>query len=177
MKIEYITNLNHDMFEKAMNLYKNSFPEFEQRELFSQKKILSDKEYHFGLIYDENVFSGLVLYWETDKFIYIEHLCIVPELRGKNYGTNALSLVCKMNKTVILEIDPPVDTVSEKRLHLYKKCGFVKNDFKHIHPPYHRGNYGHSLVIMTYPQQITQNEYDCFNKYLEEKIMKNAFNS
>lgn len=82
-----------------------------------------------------------------------------------------------MNKTVILEIDPPVDTVSEKRLHFYKKCGFVKNDFKHIHPPYHRENYGHSLVIMTYPQQITQNEYDCFNKYLEEKIMKNAFNS
>ncbi len=30
MEIKYITNSNHDMFEKAMNLYKNSFPEFEQ---------------------------------------------------------------------------------------------------------------------------------------------------
>lgn len=86
MNLEYITNANHPMYRKALALYQISFPHHEQREAFSQEKILAEEEYHFGLIYDETIFVGLVLYWETESFIYIEHLCILPEMRNSNMG-------------------------------------------------------------------------------------------
>ncbi len=174
MNLEYITKTTHPMYHKALETYKISFPFHERREQLSQERILSDNEYHFGLIYDD-VFVGLVLYWETNDFIYIEHLCILPEMRNKRYGQNVLSILQKKEKILILEIDPPLDDISKRRKGFYERCGFTENSFGHIHPPYHKENDGHQLVIMTCPRQITGNEYDEFNKYLQERVMEDAF--
>lgn len=76
-----------------MQLYKMSFPYHEQRELLSQNKILGDDAYHFCLVYDNDIFVGLVLYWENDSFIYIEHFCIFPDMRNKQYGQKTLQLL------------------------------------------------------------------------------------
>lgn len=175
MNLEYITNANHPMYRKALALYQISFPHHEQREAFSQEKILAEEEYHFGLIYDETIFVGLVLYWETESFIYIEHLCILPEMRNKQYGQKALFLFKEKQKNLILEIDPPVDQIAQRRKGFYARCGFIENPFRHIHPPYHRGNTGHDLVVMTYPNPISQDEYTAFNQYLQNKVMHHAF--
>ena len=70
MRFERLTSENHEMYIKALELYRISFPSYEQREVASQANILKDNEYHFSLIYDDNVFIGLVLYWETKTFIY-----------------------------------------------------------------------------------------------------------
>ena len=175
MVLEYITNTSHPMYQEALNLYRISFPYHERRENFSQKEILQDKEYNFGLIYDEDIFVGLILYWESEQFIYIEHFCICPELRNKQYGQKTLTLLKKKNKTLILEIDPPQDDISKRRKCFYERCGFVANSFSHTHPPYHKESEGHNLLIMTCPKQITQNIFDAFSLYLKNKVMKNAF--
>ena len=107
MRFERLTSERHPLFSAAMNLYAESFPSHEQREPASQARILSDPEYHFGLIMDGETFVGLILFWETDAFIYIEHFCICPELRNRQYGFRALRAFCECGKTVILEIDPP----------------------------------------------------------------------
>ncbi len=77
-------------------------------------------------------------------------------------------------KILILEIDPPVDDISKRRKGFYERCGFTENSFRHIHPPYHRGNDGHDLIIMSCPKQISQNEYNAFYQYLQNRIMGNA---
>lgn len=175
MNLEYITNTMHPMYRRALELYQISFPYYEQRELLSQEQILNDNEYHFGLVYDENIFVGLVLYWETESFIYIEHLCILPEMRNKQYGQKVLSHLKNKQKVLILEIDPPVDDISKRRKGFYERCGFKENLFRHIHPPYHRENDGHDLIIMTCLKQISQNEYNAFYRYLQNRIMDNSF--
>ena len=96
-------------------------------------------------------------------------------MRNKQYGRKVLSLLGGKQKTLILEIDPPVDNISKRRKGFYERCGFIENSFQHIHPPYHKQNHGHNLVIMTYPKQISYNEYSTFNRYLKNKIMNNAF--
>ena len=32
--------------------------------------------YHFTAVYDGDVFVGLVLYWETEAYLYIEHAAL-----------------------------------------------------------------------------------------------------
>ena len=175
MELVRIADPGHPMYHSAMALYAMSFPHHEQREAASQAGILRDEEYHFCLIYDGTAFVGLVLYWETARWIYIEHLCIAPELRNRKYGERTLSALKERGKVLILEIDPPVDPVSVRRKKFYERCGFAENPYRHIHPPYHRENSGHVLVVMTYPAAISQEEYGTFSDYLRGRVMREAF--
>ena len=130
MRFERITDTGHEMYKKAMELYADSFPPHEQREAKSQAAILGDDEYHFALACDGDTFVGEALYWEWDGYIYIEHLCILPEMRNKAYGGKVLELLAVKNKKVILEIDPPVDDISIRRRGFYERSGFTENAVK-----------------------------------------------
>lgn len=177
MRLERMTTIHHPMYEAAMALYRESFPAHELREAPSQERIMGQDDYHFDLIYDGGTFVGLVLSWQTADFIYIEHFCILPRLRGRRYGQQALALalVQQLGKTVILEIDPPVDEISVRRKGFYERCGYRENPYAHVHPPYHRGNHGHELVIMTCPAAISAETYNAFAAYLKNTVMKDVF--
>lgn len=174
MTFERITCTTHPMYQEALALYKISFPPHEQRESLSQEQILQYRDYHFTLIYDGEIFVGLILYWEWDNFIYVEHFCIFPDKRNRRYGQIALGLLSETKKTLILEIDPPVNDIAIRRKGFYTRCGFVENPFPHIHPPYHCDTRGHELVIMSYPRRIAEKEYDDFYRYLVNQVMGNA---
>lgn len=175
MIFKRITNENHEMFKKAIELYSLSFPIYEQREIKSQINLFNDEEYYFNLIFDEDVFVGLLLYWKTDDFIYVEHFCILPEKRDCGYGQKVLKQLKLLSKSVILEIDPLIDEVSVRRKRFYERNGFLENPYSHIHPPYHKNNLGHVLIIMSFPKQISKNDYEIFNDYLKYRIMANAY--
>ena len=175
MYFKRITDAQHPMYDTAIELYQKSFPLHEQRETPSQERILQHPDYHFTLVYDEEVFVGLVLYWETAEFLYVEHFCILPELRNRHYGQRILAELGKQGKTIILEIDPPVDEISVRRKGFYERCGFAENPYPHVHPPYHKGNHGHELVVMSCPGEITQKEYDAFDRYLKHEVMREVF--
>ncbi len=175
MKFEFVTTPLHPSYPQAMALYKTSFPLHEQREALSQEAILGNQEYRFSLIYEQNLFIGLALYWEFGNYIYVEHLAILPEMRNKQYGKLALTLLAEENKVLILEIDPPIDDISIRRKGFYERNGFIANPYPHLHPPYHKKDRGHELVVMTSPRQISEDEYLIFRTYLNTQVMKNAF--
>lgn len=126
MLLKRITNSSDPMYQEALKLYQISFPYHEQREKISQEEILNDREYHFSLIYDEDKFVGLILYWKNESFLYIEHFCILPEMRNKQYGQKTLNLLKEQNKTLMLEIDPPKDDISKRRKGFYERSGFTE---------------------------------------------------
>ncbi|MDZ4992366.1 GNAT family N-acetyltransferase [Clostridium perfringens] len=165
-------NSNNECFNKAMEIYKVSFPIFEQRTIKDQIKALEDEDYHFNVIYDGDKMVGILLYWDMNGYKYIEHFAIDSSLRGKNYGSRVLKEFCKNNKNVILEIDPPIDEISNKRLNFYSKLGFKLQDFNHIHPSYRKECKSHSLKIMTFNENISKEDYDTFNNLLKKNVMK-----
>lgn len=175
MQIERLTSASHPLYPQAMELYAQSFPLHEQREAPSQAAILREETYHFGLIQDDEQFVGLVLYWELEHCLYIEHFCVLPELRGHRYGQLLLDLLAEQGKPLVLEIDPPVDRISQRRKGFYERCGFVENPYPHVHPAYHRGNQGHALVVMSRPAPLSAPEYETFRCYLEDHVMKDVF--
>ena len=111
--------------------------------------------------------------WESAEFIYVEHFCIDSTLRNQGFGSRALQLLLETGKTVILEIDPPVDDISRRRKGFYERCGFAANPYPHIHPPYHQDHSGHALVVMSAPNPITEEAYKGFSAYLQEPVMGN----
>ena len=165
----------HPGYGAALALYGVSFPAHEQREAASQSRILGDARYHFELIFDGEEFVGDLLYWDMSNYAYVEHFCILPGKRSRRYGERTLAQLGRAGKPVILEIDPPVDAISVRRRGFYERCGYFENPFPHIHPPYHAGNRGHDLVIMSSPAPISGELYDTFARDLRDVVMKDAF--
>ena len=150
MHFERLTSADDPRFSATMEGYAVSFPPHEQREPASQRAIMTDPAY---------------------RFIYVEHFFILPHLRGHACGSRALALLGGRGKTVILEIDPPADDVSLRRRGFYERAGFHENPYRHVHPPYHAGNRGHDLVVMSYPRAISEEEYRAFADYLAARVM------
>ena len=117
-----------------------------------QIEALKDDRYNWIVICDESVVVGILLYWEFDKYKYIEHLAIYSELRGKSYGSKILEIFCRDNKTIILEIDPPIDEIALKRLKFYSKIGFMLQEFNHIDPPYRKGRFVNLFIFESRPR-------------------------
>lgn len=172
MIFERITTPEHPLYADAIGLYQISFPLHEQREEASQIEILGNPEYHFDAVCDGNNFIGEILYWNIANFLYIEHFCVMPSMRNKHYGQNILAAL--RDKPLILEIDPPVNTIAQRRKGFYERCGFVENPYPHTHPPYHKGNAGHDLVVMSSPKVLTPEEYGTFSQKLKSMVMANA---
>lgn len=172
MKFLRLTSCDNPEYRAAAELYAQSFPYHEQRESRSQADIMNEPEYHFDLIFDGGTFVGEVLSWETDDFIYVEHFCILPSLRGAGYGTKALALLAQKDKTTILEIDPPTDDIAIRRKGFYERARYAENPFFHVHPPYHKGMEGHELVVMSSPSAISPDMFGKFTDYLKNTVMK-----
>lgn len=171
MEFRRLSAADNELYEKAMELYKISFLHNEQRLPDSQAEIMGNSSYHFNMIYNEDIWVGLILCWEAEDFIYVEHFCILPEMRNKSYGQRALELLSAGGKRVILEIDPPIDDVSIKRKGFYERSGYHPNPFPHIHPPYNKKYPGHSLVVMSYPEPLSEEGYGAFFEYIKKVVM------
>lgn len=172
MEFQRLTSPTDPRFAEAIALYRQSFPYHEQRENVSQAAALAHPDYHFDLIDDEDVFIGLLLYWETQDFIYVEHFCIEPTLRGRSYGQKALVLLARKGKPIVLEIDPPVDELTRRRKAFYERSGYKANLYPHVHPPYHGDCQGHSLVVLSFPHELSAEAYTRFHTYLCEQVMR-----
>lgn len=172
MRLERLRTADDPRYAGAMALYQSSFPYHEQREKDPQAHVMGHEQYHFDLIYQADAFVGLILYWEAQDFFYIEHFCTAPEVRGRGYGAQALEMLNAKGKTVILEIDPPVDELAMRRKGFYERAGFNANPFQHCHPPYHAEYEGHPLMVMSFPAPLTQETYESFASYLHDTVMQ-----
>lgn len=82
---------------------------------------MSHPEYHFDVIWEGETFVGILLHWEEEGFSYVEHFATDPALRGQGLGARALELLNSRGKSVVLEIDPPVDELSIRRKGFYQR--------------------------------------------------------
>ena len=90
---------------------------------------------------------------------------------GAAAGAKALEELGRDGKTVVLEIDPPVDDIARRRQGFYQRCGFAVNPYPHVHPPYRPEYPGHELVVLSSPRALTPAEYGAFACYLSAVVM------
>jgi len=166
MRFERLTNSSDPMFLTAMDLYWSCFGLPAQREYLSQCSIMDESDYHFLLIHEDGEIAGLCLCWETENFIYVEHLCLAHAFRGKGIAAAALEKLCGGGKTVILEAD-----ATKGQAEYFVRRGFEINGFDHSHPSYHMMFPGRNLTVMSYPYPLEDEEYEEFNDYLRNAVM------
>ncbi len=151
-------------FKKAWKLYEDSFPSSEKRVIAEQEKTFFKEQYKFLTIFDDDLFVGILTFWEIEDFIFIEHLAINPELRGQNYGSKVLNVFLEKYSNIILEIEPVVDEATKRRLNFYTKLGFVQNSIKHFQVPFRKNDEKLALEILSYKTSLSNEKYQALYK-------------
>jgi len=166
---------SRDKWYKSFHeIYTVSFPIHEQREQFQQIAAFKDKRYHLIIKIDGDNLVSFIAYWDFKDYVYIEHLAVNPELRGRNKGSELLEDFAEMiSKTIILEIDPPINDTAKKRLKFYEKLGYEINSYIHFHPAYKEELTPHELVVLSLNRKLTKDEYYDFYSDLCNIVMKN----
>lgn len=147
--LEFLPVTDND-FDSVYADLERAFPYEERRTSRDERKLLGIKNFRFERIVCDGKTVGCTAYWQFDEFVFLEHIAINSEERGKGYGSETLRLLEKTyGKPIVLEVEPPDGGYASKRIAFYQRNGFVlnrKNDY--IQPSYH-GEEGVPLLIMS----------------------------
>ncbi len=162
MSIELIKveSVKDAWFDLSWDLYCEAFPVDERRSYASMKRFLEYPAYYPEIILFEGKFAGIVFWWLFDKMLFIEHFATLPSVRGKGIGALVIDKIQKQYKTkpIILEVEHPAGELEQRRVNFYKRLGFFENDFEYTQPPLDKGQKSLDLMLMSYPNVMTQSE-------------------
>lgn len=159
-------------WDAAWMIYENSFPYKECRSLTDHLRALKDPRFRADGIWLGEKLAGILYSWcWRDGVRYIEHLALSPELRGQQMGSRALAAFCATTQGTILEIDPPVDEISIRRLHFYERLGFIENPQQYLHPSFRKPFETHKLVLLSHPHPLTDHQVRDFADFVRTEVL------
>ncbi len=166
--------ITEERFDLVFSKMTAAFPYEERRDISDQKECLSNKFFNFFEIFDNEADVGFITIWEFPEFIFIEHLAIDEEKRAGGYGSEVIELVKKIyNKPIILEAEAPETDQQIKRIRFYNRQDFKVNGYEYEQPSYHGGE-GVPLKILSYPELLSQDEFDLFIRRTRENPYRNS---
>lgn len=139
VRLERIQTPGQRYFADLLELYLGAFPEEERRDSSSLADILGVAAMYFSAVIAGDELSGMVVYWKFDRYLYIEHLAVMPEKRCKGIGRHVLQILQNEGNPVLLEVEIPFDGESRERTRFYTGCGFIPLDVDYVQPPYRKG--------------------------------------
>lgn len=135
-----IHNTEDQLWTLFLDTYTTSFPINEQRPTDDIIRLLTDEPRFsaMALLDEKEHFVGILTRWEFDTFIYIEHFALTATLRSQGYGSMALRTFITevLPRPIILEVEPPTDTLTRRRVSFYERCGLTLYDYDYTQPPY-----------------------------------------
>ncbi len=120
-------------------IYQQSFPVDEQRPIDDIVRLMNEEVRYtvMALVDDCNQCIGILTTWGFYTYMYIEHFAIAPAQRAKGYGTIMLcNYMDSLSIPIVLEVEPPTDNVSQRRIAFYERCGLKLYDYHYIQPAY-----------------------------------------
>ena len=163
-------DVNEKTFNTVFDKMKTAFPYEERRDYSDQKECLENKYFKFFEIYDCDLAVGFTALWVFENFVFIEHIAIDEDKRGGGYGSKAIELIKESyNRPIILEAEAPVTEQQIKRIKFYNRLGFNVNSFNYTQPSYHGGE-GVPLLILSYPNKLTGEEFDEFLRETRREV-------
>jgi len=172
MELIFIENKKNKYFEKAWKLYLDSFPEIERRTLEEQEEILTDKNFKMTCYVEDEVLISIVFYWKISSYTFLEHFAVNSQLRGQSFGSKILQKFINDKKNIVLEIEPIVDEITQKRLKFYKKFGFVVNSHEHLQIPFREGAKELKLLLMSQEKTLSQQEYKVLYESMKKSLKR-----
>jgi ribosomal protein S18 acetylase RimI-like enzyme len=169
MILKRIENKDFDYF---YSLLEEDFCWEERKDKERELLTFSHPNFRPCFIYDNDQLVGYFCYWEFDDFIFAEHLAILKDIRDNGIGTRFVKeFLNASNKLVIGEVEHPNTKLAQRRVNFYKRLGFKLNEkYNYIQPSYHPTGETVPLIIITYPRNIEDDEYDKYIGIIKREV-------
>jgi len=133
--VDKVTDPILDQVEKT---YNDAFPEAERRAFSLVRDLLSDNpSFSVYVLLKGDQYAGFITAWKLTDFVYVEHFAIDESARNGGIGGQAMSqFMSQFEKSIILEVEIPVDEMSRRRIGFYERLGFVLDNHVYHQPPY-----------------------------------------
>lgn len=161
-------------FEQFWDLYSQSFPEEERRNMDLQREIMSHPAFQIRHYKNDDLYRGFLNTFNFADFIFVDHLAVSPEQRGSGIGSSIMKeLIESTSKPIILEVERPTCDDAVRRIDFYESLGFHLNVFDYIQPPIDEGRKAIPLFLMSYPERLDMSQYE----KVRQIIYRNVYNS
>lgn len=140
--------LESKFFSDAFSLYESSFPEDERRTLAQLQKCFTNTNYRMNAYFLSDTFVGFVEYWIFNSFVYIEHIAVSVDYRGKSIGKQMIKNITSLNAPVFLEIELLIDEITKQRYEFYKNLNFEIINIPYYQPSYGKGKKSIELHLL-----------------------------
>ncbi|MBQ8992562.1 MAG: GNAT family N-acetyltransferase, partial [Turicibacter sp.] len=99
-------------------------------------------------------------------------LACTPLSRGLGIGSKLVQevLVEAGNRRLILEVEPPVDELTKRRIGFYERLGFTLNPYDHYQAPLNPTTGVVELKIMSSLGALSQDEQKAYRRILNTKV-------
>jgi GNAT superfamily N-acetyltransferase len=154
-----------------------SFPLTEIRPKSGQAALFENKYYKIIGIKENDSPIAIAALWCFDNFVFIEHLATTPECRNKGLGAQILrEIISSTHKTVCLEVEPPEDELTRRRISFYQRNGMFFNSYPYIQPAISKGREPIPLFIMTSKSEIDEQKFIEIKNTLYKEVYKTTGN-
>lgn len=169
-----ITKPYGETWGKAMEIYDTSFPPEEKRPHKQHIQLMKKNNlYHFYTAMEEQTVIGIIILWKLQKFIFLDYLATLPNVRNKGYGKRIVEQLKKLvDNTIILEVELPDNDLTKRRIDFYTRLGFNLLDFPYYMPQYNNPKEKFAMLLMS---SETIDQSVC--KDIMHEIHTNAYNS
>ena len=123
---------------EVVSLYEKAFPLEERRptDEWLEKNSSLDL-FTINLLESDGQTLGFITIWQFEDFAYVEHFAVDEKQRGNGIGAAAISaLRAALSCPVVLEVEPPTEHTSIRRIRFYERNGFVISSLPYLQPPY-----------------------------------------
>ena len=165
--------LNTIDFNQVFRLLEESFPVDEYRAYEEQKALLNQSEYQIYGLKNEFDIVAMIAVWEFDSLVFVEHFAVNPLHRNYGVGGKMLDeLLGMFDKRVCLEVEPPEDAMTSRRVRFYERHGFFLNHYPYMQPAMSEGKKSIPLLIMTYGSKVDKDEFEKIKQVLYTHVYK-----
>ena len=167
-----ITDPNDSFLPELIPLYEDAFPLEERRSVDQLKRLIGTTEkMFFNAVVSDGILCGLFVFWNFDKFCYLEHFAIYPHLRNKKIGKQVLDYLAEnLPGLRLLEVEPAIDDeMAVRRVEYYRRNGYKVLDDSYIQPSYHKREDACPLWIMG-NIDTDSDSLSCYIEQIKEEV-------
>jgi len=163
--------VSKDRYGEVYRIMETSFPRDERRPEEDHLKCSEFPEY--VIFCDEarnGDIAGFLAVWEYEELIYVEHFAVAEGFRNAGLGTSILERVQAeyRGRTMVLEVEPPVNRITERRVGFYERNGFVFNEGEYMQAPLGKDLDWVPLKLMSWPDALSDDEFERASELLHK---------
>ena len=142
-----------EKFDRIYEILEYSFPPTERGSYALHRSEFTRDNFRCMCYEPEGLPAAFINYYllhDVDA-LFVEHFASAAELRGKGIGSAVMNNLLEQSGAsfIVLEVDPPVDEISRRRVGLYRRLGFTLNEGSYFQPAFYGSPEPLPLMLMS----------------------------